>query len=68
MPAPGMGEPPPRASLVITLDHTGRLQVNGPLTDPILCFGLLEMARGAMHEMARKGAESQIIRPFPGTG
>jgi hypothetical protein len=35
----------PRAQLSITLSHDGNLSVTGPITDLILCYGLLELAK-----------------------
>lgn len=37
----------------ITMDDQGRIGVNGPLQDKILCFGLLELAKAAVHEFGR---------------
>jgi hypothetical protein len=31
--------------LIITLDAQGQIQVNGPLDNMLLCFGLLELAK-----------------------
>ena len=34
-----------KAKLVITLLNSGKIEVNGPLHDKILCYGLLEIAK-----------------------
>lgn len=38
-------EQPPRAQLIVTLSHDGTLSVTGPITDLILCYGLLDLAK-----------------------
>ncbi len=57
--------------LTITMSPDGTVSVNGPLTDGILCFGLLEVAKDVIREHIRKHAESGIVpvRIFlPGNG
>lgn len=39
----------PRVTLVVSLMRDGVVQVNGPLHDKILCYGLLAAARDAVH-------------------
>ena len=34
-----------KAKLVILLLDSGKIEVNGPLQDKILCYGLLEIAK-----------------------
>jgi hypothetical protein len=56
----------PNATLVlsITLDQgTGAVQVNGPIQNPMLCMGMLEMAKQAIHDFAKEQARGQRIIP-----
>jgi hypothetical protein len=59
------------AQLLITLHENGQIQVEGPLENRILCYGLLECARDALRDM--KPAEPKRIVPagfvpFPKNG
>lgn len=38
----------PQIQITITLDENGAISVNGPLENPILCYGLLVMAKDAI--------------------
>jgi len=40
----------PKAVLTITLEDDGKINVNGPVQDKILCFGLLKIAEFAVKE------------------
>ena len=43
---PGNGEMPDAVvAILITLDKNGVVNVNGPLVDKVLCYGLLERAK-----------------------
>ena len=51
--------------LVITLTQDGQINVEGPLHDIVLCYGLLERAK----DVARSVAEAQqkrIVQPAVG--
>jgi hypothetical protein len=47
-----------RMEIVITMDEAGRVSVNGPLENKILCFGLLEVAKEAI-----KDFEAPKVKP-----
>ncbi len=46
--------------LTIILHPDGRVSVEGPIKDKILCYGMLEMARQAVHEYKIAG---KIVAP-----
>ena len=41
--------------LVITLKPGAGVQVHGPITDKVLCYGLLECAKDAVRDFVAKG-------------
>ena len=51
--------------LVITLDQaTGAIQVSGPIEQPMLAYGLLELARDAIRDHnAQKKALNGLVIP-----
>ena len=50
--------------LTITLDQlTGAVQVNGPIQNPLVCMGMMEMAKQAIHDFAKEAAKNQRIVP-----
>jgi hypothetical protein len=50
--------------LTITLDQlTGAVQVNGPIQNPMICMGMMEMAKQAIHDFAKEQAKGQRIVP-----
>ena len=50
-----------KPQITITLTELGQISVNGPLHDKILCFGMLEMAKEAVHNF--KPGEVDLIKP-----
>ncbi len=57
--------------LTITLSPNGKVQVEGPVDQVMLCFGLLEVAKDVIRTHAQKQAESPIIplhALLPGNG
>jgi len=50
--------------LKIIVDNQGQLQVNGPITDTILCLGVLELAKSAIIDFKNKRS-SNIVIPRP---
>lgn len=58
-----MTDPKPRAQLLITLTAEGGVNVQGPITDKVLCYGLLECARDAIRDFAEKQAAASRIVP-----
>ncbi len=46
--------------LVITIDPTKGLTIQGPVNDPIVCYGLLELAKDALRKM-REEAANKIV-------
>lgn len=48
--------------LIVTLSEDGKVNVNGPLTDKILCYGLLEAAKDAVKNFSLE--KSNIVRPI----
>jgi hypothetical protein len=53
--------PAPRAQLIITLDHAGNIGVTGPITDKVLCYGML----GVAHDAIRDYNEEKARRIVP---
>lgn len=48
--------------MTITLDQTtGQVQVSGPIGNPMLCMGMIEMAKVAIHDYAK--ANRGVIVP-----
>ncbi len=45
--------------LTIVLDKDGKVHVNGPLTNKIICFGLLEAAKEGIRNF--KAPEAMIV-------
>ena len=45
--------------LVITLHVDGKLNVNGPLANKLLCYGMLEQAR----DVVRNFEEPKLVQP-----
>lgn len=50
-----------RAQIVIHLLTDGSVQVNGPINDKVLCFGLLEVAKITIAN--HKPAEQALVQP-----
>jgi hypothetical protein len=56
--------PSTTAVLSITFDQlTGQVQVNGPIQNLVLCMGMMEMAKAALHDFAKEQAKGQRIVP-----
>ena len=57
------GSTPGQVQLVITFDQiTGRVEVNGPVQNLILCYGMLEAAKDSIRSwVARQAGEQRII-------
>jgi hypothetical protein len=56
----------PDVQLTITLHEQGGVDVSGPISNPILCYGLLEMGRDALKEFwAKQAADGPRIVPAP---
>ena len=51
----------PDQVLTITLTEQGNIQLNGPLTNRVLCFGMLEWAK----DVVRDYCEQQPKPPTP---
>ena len=47
------------ASITITIDERGQINVNGPIENRMLCFGLLEIAKDVVRE-ACANAEKRV--------
>ncbi len=54
------------AQLAITMDDAGRINVNGPIENRVLCYGLLEAAKDAIKSHAEQSAQLITTLP-PGT-
>ncbi len=50
--------------LKITMDDAGRISVNGPIANKMLCYGMLEFAKDAIRAFAEK--PSPIVQLPPG--
>ena len=49
--------------LKIILDDAGRVQVQGPIDQTMICYGLLEMARDALRAHAEARGKAAIVPP-----
>ena len=56
-----------RAVLTITWTQDGQIQVNGPINDKILCYGLLEAAKDAIRDYVAKNTASNSLTIAHGT-
>lgn len=54
-----------QTQLIITLMADGSINVNGPIKNKHLCYGLLECAKDAIREFGAKNKDSDIVVPFP---
>jgi hypothetical protein len=55
-----------QVTLTITIDTmTGQVNVNGPINDRLLCFGLLEMAKEAINaHKVQQEKQIMVARPL----
>jgi hypothetical protein len=51
--------------LKITVDDAGNINVNGPIANKMLCYGMLEMAKDAIKKFSEK--QSPIVQVAPGS-
>ena len=51
-----------QAEIIVRLMANGQIQINGPLTNKMLIYGMLECAKDAVRELGIK-AEQSIITP-----
>jgi hypothetical protein len=51
----------PAIQLVISMDETGSVNVNGPIQNLLLCYGLLEMAKVAINDHAKQN--QRLVQP-----
>jgi hypothetical protein len=59
----GAASPSTVVQLVITFDQmTGALNVNGPIQNALLCYGMLETAKDVIRQLV-KDNQSSIVRP-----
>lgn len=57
--------------VTITMTPTGQLNLSGPLENPLMMYGILEMAKVVLQEHLKRQAEGQRIQPVslsPGRG
>lgn len=54
-------EQPKNIELTIIMSPDGQIQVKGPVTNLLICFGMLELAKVNLVEYAKK--QQQIIQP-----
>lgn len=54
------------AQLVITMTDDGKVNINGPVENTMLCYGLLQMGTQAVTRYADQ-AQKKIIEVPPGT-
>lgn len=51
-------------TLTIQFDQmTGAIGVNGPIQNPVICYGMLELARQAVQNYAQEQAKERRILP-----
>jgi hypothetical protein len=56
--------PSTTAVLTITFDQlTGQVQVTGSIQNLVLCMGMMEMAKQALHDFAKAQAADKRITP-----
>lgn len=53
----------PKITIVFDTE-TGKVSVDGPINDKLLCFGLLELAKNAINEHARGAASELLLAKF----
>jgi hypothetical protein len=53
----------PQIQLTITLDDNGAINVNGPIDNPLVCYGLLVMAKDAI--AAHIANQARRVQPAP---
>jgi len=51
----------PAIQLMISMDETGSVNVNGPIQNLLLCYGLLEMAKVAIQAHAEQN--KRLVQP-----
>lgn len=51
-------------TLTITLDESGGIALQGPVSNAALCYGMLELAKDAIR--AHNMKESQLVKPASG--
>ena len=51
-------------TLTITLDEAGGIGLSGPVSNTILCYGLLELAKDAIREYNKEN--QTLVKPAPG--
>jgi hypothetical protein len=49
-------------TLTITLDEAGSINVAGPLDNPILCYGLIELGRQSIADHLKK-LQDRLVQP-----
>jgi len=52
--------------IAVMLMPDGQVNVQGPLNNPVLCYGLLESGKDAVRRFAEGEADKRIIEPPPG--
>lgn len=53
----------PEVKLVISMGADGQVNVEGPLSNRVLCYGLLEAAKDAIRNFETQ--KSGLVRPVP---
>jgi hypothetical protein len=51
------------AQIVITLDDSGTVAVNGPIDQVLMCYGLLEMAKDSIRKHVEEKARRVVQAP-----
>ena len=54
------------AQFIITLTDAGQITVEGPIEQRMLAFGMLEVAKDVIRELAQKSAENKVQLAPPG--
>jgi hypothetical protein len=54
-----------KVQLLIERNEAGQISVSGPITDKMLCYGLLECAHDAIKDFTDK-AQQKIVAPTNG--
>jgi len=48
-------------TITVTMARDGSINVSGPLSNPVLCYGLLESGKDAVRRFAAEATERRIV-------
>lgn len=56
----------PTVQMIISMDETGQVEVNGPIENKVVALGLLEVAKDAIIKFHDKSSDERRIVPAHG--